>query len=269
MKKPPEDIADITALLRIMMDLRDPDGGCPWDIEQTFTTIAPYTLEEAYEVNDAIQRGDMAELKDELGDLLLQVVFNARIAEENGDFNFSDVVQSICEKMIRRHPHVYANEDIPNAAAQKANWEEIKAAERSSAGNHKGVLDGVPSALPALVRAVKLQNRAARVGFDWPNWHQVIDKAQEEIQELTEAAETGEISDITEELGDLLFVYANFGRHFKIDPEAALRGANHKFERRFRYIEEAYDKSGKNINEATLEELDALWDEAKVREKSP
>ncbi len=264
-------------LIEIMKRLRDPETGCPWDIEQTFQTIAPYTIEEAYEVEEAIAAKDMPALKDELGDLLLQVVFHARIAEEAGHFDFSDIVDGVCEKMTRRHPHVFADASIEGAEAQTAAWETHKATERTEKANKKGevpsVLDGVALGLPALLRAVKLQKRAARVGFDWPSASFVLDKIREESDELAvemaKQAESGSVSaEMEEEFGDLMFVYANLARHMKIDPEASLRSANKKFERRFHYIEHELARENKDIADATLKEMDALWDEAKASEKT-
>jgi len=259
----------IEALLDIMARLRDPDGGCPWDLEQDFASIAPYTIEEAYEVADAIERGNMDDLKDELGDLLLQVVFHAQMAKEEGRFDFSGVVQAICEKMTRRHPHVFGDEEQRSAGAVKGRWEEIKAEEKAAKGlAQTSILDDVPLALPALARAVKLQNRAARVGFDWPDTSLVIDKLNEEMLELSaEVAKGGDADRLEDELGDLLFVYANLARHMKVDPEAALRRANAKFRRRFGRIEEKLAERGLTPEQSTLEEMDALWNEAKAEER--
>lgn len=259
----------IEALLDIMARLRDPDGGCPWDLEQNFASIAPYTIEEAYEVADAIERGDMGDLKDELGDLLLQVVFHAQMAKEEGRFDFPDVVRAICEKMIRRHPHVFGDEEQRSAGAVKGRWEEIKAEEKAEKGKAPtSILDDVPLALPALARAIKLQNRAARVGFDWPDTTQVIDKLNEEMLELSaEVAKGGDPDRLEDEMGDLLFVYANLARHMKVDPEAALRRANAKFRRRFGRIEEKLAAAGKRPEDSSLEEMDALWNEAKAEER--
>ena len=231
---------DISRLIEIMAALRDPDTGCPWDQQQNFATIAPYTIEEAYEVADAIARDDLADLKDELGDLLLQVVYHARMAEEQGAFAFGDVVEAVTTKMIRRHPHVFGSEAERAAGVTSGFWERAKAAEKAGT-ERRGVLDDVPVTLPALTRAIKLQNKAAKVGFDWPSLAPVFDKLNEEIAELqAEIAEGKDGPDraaIEEEFGDLLFVVANVARHLKLDPEAALRGANDKFARRFRYIE--------------------------------
>jgi MazG family protein len=265
-----EDAGKIETLLAIMAKLRDPDGGCPWDLEQDFASIAPYTVEEAYEVADAIERGDMEELRDELGDLLLQVVFHAQMANEQGAFDFSGVVRAISEKMIRRHPHVFGDEGQRSAGEVKGRWEEIKAAEKAAKGAAQtSILDDVPLALPALARAVKLQNRAARVGFDWPDTSQVIDKLNEEMLELSaEVAKGGDADRLEDEMGDLLFVYANLARHMKIDPEAALRRANAKFRRRFGRIEEKLAAQGQKPEDSTLQEMDALWNEAKHEERS-
>ena len=264
-----EDAGKIETLLALMAKLRDPDGGCPWDLEQDFASIAPYTIEEAYEVADAIERGDMEELRDELGDLLLQVVFHAQMASEQGAFDFSAVVRAICEKMIRRHPHVFGSEDERSAGEVKTRWEEIKAAEKAAKGTvQTSILDDVPLALPALTRAVKLQNRAARVGFDWPDTSQVIDKLNEEMLELSaEVAKGGDADRLEDEMGDLLFVYANLARHMKIDTEAALRRANAKFRRRFGRIEEKLAAEDRKPEGSTLEEMDALWNEAKREER--
>ena len=264
--------APIERLLQIMIRLRDPDGGCPWDLEQSFATIAPHTIEEAYEVADAIHSGDMEALKDELGDLLFQVVFYAQMAREEGHFDFDDIARAISDKMISRHPHVFGTGDINSAAAQTKAWEVRKAEERAAkaakAGKSLSTLDGVARGLPALTRAVKLQNRAARVGFDWPDPLPVLDKIAEEMDELVEVmAENGPQERLIEEFGDLMFVQANLARHLKIDPEAALRDANAKFERRFRRIEELLAANGKTPEDSDLEEMDALWDRVKAEEK--
>lgn len=249
-----------------MERLRDPKTGCPWDIEQDFASIAPYTIEEAYEVVDAIERQAWGELEGELGDLLLQVVFHAQMAREAKMFDFANVANAIADKMIARHPHVFGGEDRNKSAEQQTrDWEAVKAAERGPAGT----LDGVALGLPALLRAVKLQKRAARVGFDWPDVDQVLDKIVEEAQELTEARTHLTHEETTEEFGDLLFVMANLARHLNIDPEEALRGANAKFTRRFSYIEDALAKHGKRPEDSSLEEMDTLWDKAKIAEKSP
>jgi len=265
--KTPEDLRQIDALIQVMAALRNPDGGCPWDLEQNFRSIAPYTLEEAYEVADAIERGDMGELREELGDLLLQVVFHARMAEEEGTFAFPDVVQAICEKMIRRHPHVFGDETRGSADGVKDRWDEIKAAEKAAKGKKtNALLDDVPANLPGLTQAVKLQHKAAKVGFDWPQTEDVLDKITEEAGELLEEARDGlSHARQEEEFGDLLFVMANLARHLSIDPEAALRRANQKFRRRFWHIERVL---GAKLQDATLEEMDALWDEAKRKDKA-
>ncbi|HZH27012.1 MAG TPA: nucleoside triphosphate pyrophosphohydrolase [Azospirillaceae bacterium] len=263
----------IDRLLAIMARLRDPNGGCPWDLEQTFRTIAPHTIEEAYEVVDAIERDDMDALKDECGDLLFQVVYYAQMAGEAGHFDFNAVAQAVSEKMIRRHPHVFGDERIDTAGAQTSRWEEHKAAERAAkAGNANaaaegtGLLDGVPVGLPALTRAVKLQKRAARVGFDWPEVGQILDKLTEEITELKAELAVGAPKDrVTDELGDILFVIANLGRRLEVDPETALRGTNAKFERRFRYVEQRLAEKGRSPREATLDEMEELWQQAKTK----
>ncbi|WP_333828382.1 nucleoside triphosphate pyrophosphohydrolase [Pararhodobacter sp.] len=253
-------------LAEIMRRLRAPEGGCPWDIEQDFDTIAPYTIEEAYEVADAIARRDWDGLRGELGDLLFQAVYHAQMASEAGHFTLDDVVRAISDKMITRHPHVFGDTQINSADAQTQAWEVMKARERAARAQ-TGVLDDVPLALPALMRALKLQNRAARVGFDWPEIGQVVDKIAEEARELAEARESLSPGEIAEEYGDLLFVMANLGRHLKIDPETALRAANDKFTRRFRSVEAALLAQGRSPSESTLEEMDALWDAAKAAEK--
>lgn len=260
----------IDRLLALMAHLRDPEAGCPWDIQQTFATIAPYTIEEAYEVADAIHHDDMASLKDELGDLLLQVVFHARMAEEAGLFGFEDVAQAIADKLERRHPHVFGD-GVPGGAEVVESWEAQKAAERQAKAAARGlppsVLDDVSLALPALTRAEKLTKRAARVGFDWPDIEQVFDKLHEELDELrAEMAAEAPPDRVTDELGDLLFVIANLGRHLKTDPEAALRHANEKFTRRFREIEAALATQGRSPEHATLAEMEALWQQAKACE---
>ena len=304
---------DIARLIEIMAALRTPVTGCPWDLEQTFETIAPYTIEEAYEVADAIGRGDLIDLKDELGDLLLQVVYHARLAEEQSAFAFGDVVEAITNKMIRRHPHVFADGAARDPAVIKANWERIKAEERAEKAAERAraaegstrstspsprpqeegiptsILADIPVALPALTRAIKLQDKAAEVGFDWPNLAPVFDKLMEEIAEFEavalpvdprgekegrrEPAASGRLAGgeseaaIKEEFGDMLFVMANIARHLKLDPEAALREANQKFVRRFAHIEARLAEQGKRPEESSLAEMDALWDEAKALEK--
>lgn len=255
----------IDRLLAIMAALRDPEGGCPWDLEQTFATIAPYTLEEAHEVADAIDRAAWDELPGELGDLLLQVVYHARMAQEAGLFGFADVVRRISDKMVARHPHVFGTDTRDKTAEQQtADWEALKARERGAAG----VLDGVALGLPALTRAVKLQSRAARVGFDWPEVGQVVDKIAEEARELVEARETLGQDALTEEFGDLMFVMANLARHLKIDPEAALRQANSKFTRRFAHIESRLAEQGSTPADSTLQDMDAFWNEARAADKA-
>ncbi len=255
----------IERLIYIMQRLRDPETGCPWDIEQTFQTIAPYTIEEAYEVADAIDRGDMDDLKSELGDLLLQTVYHTAIGEEMGHFTFASVADGISDKMVARHPHVFGDESRDKSAEQQTkDWETIKAAERSKAAQSR-TLDGVALGLPSLLRAVKLQKRAARVGFDWPTTTQVLDKVHEEMEELESASSPEEQH---EEFGDLLFVIANLARHLKIDPEHALRDANAKFTRRFEFIEDALEQRGITPKQSTLEEMDDLWNAAKLAEKT-
>ncbi|MAU45271.1 MAG: nucleoside triphosphate pyrophosphohydrolase [Yangia sp.] len=252
-------------LLEIMRRLRDPETGCPWDVAQDFSTIAPYTIEEAYEVADAIERESWGELKGELGDLLFQSVFHAQMAAERGLFTFDDVADTMSDKMVARHPHVFGDESNEKSPEQQtADWEAIKARERAARAE-KGVLDGVAQGLPALMRAVKLQKRAARVGFDWPSTDEVIDKIVEEAQELREATDPDHVE---EEFGDLLFVMANLARHLDIDPEAALRAANAKFTRRFGEVEAALAAQGRRPEHSTLAEMDALWDAAKAREKA-
>lgn len=258
-------------LLAIMDRLRDPSDGCPWDIEQTFRTIAPHTIEEAFEVAEAIETDDLQALKDELGDLLFQVAFHARLAKEAGAFDYEAVANAICEKMIRRHPHVFGEARIDDAKSQVAAWETTKAAERAAKAEKNGppsALDGVSTALPAQTRALKLQARAARVGFDWPDWRQVVAKIDEEIGELREEVETGGTAErIAEEMGDVLFACVNLARKLGVDPETALRTCNRKFERRFRFIEKDLDARGRSIDDASLDEMEALWVRAKDTEK--
>ena len=259
--------AGIERLLEIMRRLRDPKNGCPWDIEQTFDTIAPYTIEEAYEVADAIERKDWPELEGELGDLLLQTVYHTAIGEEDGNFSFQSVVRAISNKMVARHPHVFGDESRDKSAEQQTrDWEAIKAAERAGK-KQGGALDGVAVGLPSLLRAYKLQNRAARVGFDWPSTDQVIDKIQEEAAELVEARDELTHEEMTEEFGDLMFVMANLARHLKIEPEEALRAANAKFTRRFEGVEAKLTEIGKTPAQSDLAEMDALWDAVKVDER--
>lgn len=255
-------------LLKIMRRLRDPETGCPWDIEQTFETIAPYTIEEAYEVGDAIARGDWDDLKAELGDLLLQTVYHTQIGEEAGHFTFDEVALAIGDKMYDRHPHVFGDENRDKSAEQQTkDWEAIKAAERASKAQTR-TLDGVALNLPALLRAVKLQKRAARVGFDWPSTREVLEKLTEEVGELQHAKDELSEDAIEEEFGDILFVMANLARHWKIDPEAALRRTNAKFQRRFEWIEDRLKEGGKTPDQSDLVEMDALWNAAKRAEKA-
>ena len=264
---PPADLRPIDRLIAIMARLRDRDDGCPWDVEQTFATIAPYTVEEAYEVADAIERGDLKDLKEELGDLLLQVVFHARMAEEGGAFDFDDVARAINDKMVRRHPHVFGDETYASLAHQKEGWDRLKAAEREQKGRSGSLLDDVPVGLPALTRAVKLSKRAASVGFVWPSAKEVLEKLDEEVDELKAEIAVGDVEKAREEMGDVLFVVANLARTLEVDPEDALRATNAKFGRRFRYIEAKLAERGKTPDQSDLPEMDALWDEAKRAEK--
>ncbi|AXI46237.1 nucleoside triphosphate pyrophosphohydrolase [Sulfitobacter sp. SK012] len=260
--------AGIERLLEIMRRLRDPDTGCPWDIEQDFASIAPYTIEEAYEVADAIERADWPELEGELGDLLLQSVYHTAMAEEKGLFSFQSVVRNISDKMVARHPHVFGDESRDKSADQQtADWEAIKAKERAGKAQG-GALDGVAIGLPALLRAHKLQKRAARVGFDWPDASHVIDKIKEEAAELVEARDELSQAEVEEEFGDLMFVMANLGRHLGLEPEAALRAANAKFTRRFEGVEAKLRDLGKTPNDSDLAEMDALWDAVKADERA-
>ncbi|MFG6516900.1 nucleoside triphosphate pyrophosphohydrolase [Sulfitobacter sp. 1A13496] len=259
--------AGIERLLEIMRRLRDPETGCPWDIEQDFDSIAPYTIEEAYEVADAIARRDWSELEGELGDLLLQSVYHTAMGEEAGHFTFQSVVRNISDKMVARHPHVFGDESRDKSAEQQtADWEKIKARERAGKAQ-RGTLDGVAIGLPALLRAMKLQKRAARVGFDWPETTQVLDKITEEAAELVEAKDQLSQAEVEEEYGDLLFVMANLGRHLGLDPEAALRAANAKFTRRFEGVEARLAAMGKTPQDSDLAEMDALWDAVKLAER--
>jgi nucleoside triphosphate diphosphatase len=254
----------IDRLLAIMARLRDPQTGCPWDLQQTFATIAPYTLEEAFEVTDAIDRADWADLKGELGDLLFQTVYHAQMASEAGHFTFAEVVTAVSDKMVARHPHVFGDASRDKTADQQTrDWEAQKAKERGPART----LDGIAASLPALTRALKLQNRAARVGFDWPSTDEVLDKLVEEAREVVEARDTLSHDALTDEIGDLLFVMANLARHLKVDPEAALRGANRKFTRRFARIEDWLAETGHKPADSNLQEMDALWNRAKAAEK--
>jgi nucleoside triphosphate diphosphatase len=270
---------DISQLLEIMAALRTPVTGCPWDLEQNFSTIAPYTLEEAYEVADAVERNDLDDLCDELGDLLLQVVFHAQMASEQGAFGFGEVVERITAKMIRRHPHVFGDDKAWSAGMAKGMWDRIKfeekaekARSRRMAGHEaradKGFLDDVPLNLPALTRGLKLQQRAAKVGFDWDHAAPILDKIEEEIAELRAELSAEEVDKARGEYGDLLFALVNLGRHLKVDPEDALKAANNKFKRRFHYIEEGLAKEGGSLDAASLAQMEALWNEAKELEKS-
>jgi ATP diphosphatase len=272
---------DITRLLEIMAALRTPGTGCPWDLEQNFATIAPYTIEEAYEVADAIARGDLDDLREELGDLLLQVVFHARIAQEQGAFEFGDVVQTLTEKLVRRHPHVFGDARDLTPDAVKGLWERIKSEERAQKANgqsgkegktegkadREGALAGVPVTLPALTRALKLQAKAGKVGFDWNDPRAVLAKIREEADEIEAELSAGDGAAAGAEVGDLLFAVVNLARHLDADPEATLRATNRKFERRFAAIERALAELGKSPTDATLAEMDALWDAAKAAEK--
>ena len=256
--------AAVDELLAIMARLRDPEEGCPWDIEQSFETIAPYTIEEAYEVADAIERGDHRQLCDELGDLLLQVVFHSQMAREAGLFEFDDAVRAVSEKLRRRHPHVFGDQKIDTAKEQTRAWESHKARERSAAGSGESVLDDIPLGLPALMRAAKLGKRAAGVGFDWPDWRGAREKVSEELAELDQATAPGQATErAAAEIGDLLFAVVNLARHLGVDPEAALRATNGRFSRRFRYVEERVRASGRSLQDMDLAALDALWNEAK------
>lgn len=256
-------MSEIERLLGIMARLRDPEHGCPWDREQSFKTIAPYTVEEAYEVADAIERGDLVSLRGELGDLLLQVVYHAQMAREQGLFGFEEVAKAISDKLVERHPHVFGDAAVADAAHQSRDWEARKAAERG-ARQQEGVLDGVAAGLPALTRAEKLQKRAARVGFDWLELPPVLAKIREELAELEhEVGNSGSVARIEDELGDLLFAVANLARKLELDPEQALRGTNRKFERRFRHVEARLAERGLKPEQVSLEEMDRYWDEAK------
>jgi nucleoside triphosphate diphosphatase len=264
---------DIARLVEIMAALRTPGTGCPWDLEQDFATIAPYTIEEAYEVADAIERGDFDDLRDELGDLLLQVVFHARMAQEEGRFGFGDVVQAITEKLVRRHPHVFGDTRDLSPEAVKGLWDEIKSQEKAVRAARRGkddaaagALAGVPATLPALTRALKLQEKAGKVGFDWNDPHAVLAKIREEADEISAALASGDRTAAAAETGDLLFAVVNLARHLDADPEAALRATNRKFERRFGYIEEALAARGKTPAQSSLDEMDGLWNAAKVAE---
>ena len=270
---------DISRLIEIMAALRTPVTGCPWDLEQNFMTIKPYTIEEAYEVGDAIERNDMDDLCEELGDLLLQVVFHARMAEEAGEFSFGDVVHAITKKMIRRHPHVFAVSDADTPDAVKVQWDDIKMAEKRERAERRakrgitedfkaGYLGSVHRAQPALTEALKLQQRAAKVGFDWSEAEPILDKIEEEVGELREALRSGRQDKVADELGDLIFALVNIGRHVKADPEEALRGTNTKFRRRFKYIETELEKSSQTLEAATLDQMEELWQAAKHTERT-
>ena len=265
---------DISGLLEIMTALRTPHTGCPWDLEQNFATIAPYTIEEAYEVADAIARGDLADLRDELGDLLLQVVFHARMAQEQGAFAFGDVVQAITEKMLRRHPHVFGDADARRPDAVKGLWERIKAEEKAARAAQKGAaapdgaLAGVPTALPAMMRAQKLQTKAGQVGFDWNDPQAVLAKIREETEEVANALARGDQAAAGQEVGDLLFAAVNLARHLDQDAESLLRSTNRKFERRFGAVESALARQGRSPTQASLQEMDALWNAAKEAERA-
>jgi nucleoside triphosphate diphosphatase len=271
--------SDVRRLIEIMAALRDPVAGCPWDVEQTFATIAPFTIEEAYEVADAVERGATEDLREELGDLLLQVVFHARMAEEAGLFDFGGVVEAITAKLVRRHPHVFGDAREPNSGAVKALWGRIKADEKRAkveararrglpAEATSGALNGVPLALPALSRAMKLQEKAGKVGFDWNDAHAVLSKLREEIVEVEAELAEGSAETLSSEVGDLLFAAVNLARHLKVDPETALRGANAKFERRFEHIENRLAERDRTPESASLDEMEQLWAEAKANERS-
>lgn len=270
---------NISRLIEIMAALRNPETGCPWDVEQDFESIKPYTLEEAYEVADAIERKDMDDLCDELGDLLLQVVFHARMAEEAGEFSFGDVVEAITRKMIRRHPHVFARSDADTPDAVKKQWDEIKQAEKRERAERRarrgitedfkaGFLGSVQRSFPALTEALKLQERAAKVGFDWSAPEPILDKIEEEVDELRVALREGDKSKVSDELGDLIFAVVNIGRHVKADPEQALRGTNTKFRRRFNHIEMVLDAEGESLEAASLERMEEIWQAAKAIERA-
>ena len=263
---------DVSSLLALMAALRTPGSGCPWDLEQDFKSIAPYTLEEAYEVADAIERNDLNDLREELGDLLLQVAFHAQMAKEADAFDFGDVVLTIGEKLVRRHPHVFGDKVGLDAAAVKGLWNEIKADEKAAlghgTGDTAGALDGVPLALPGLTRALKLQEKAGKVGFDWNDPSAVVEKIREETDEIAAAIKDWDRNEIAGEVGDLLFAVVNLARHLSIDPEAALRSTNAKFERRFAAIEQSLARNGKSPKDASLIEMEALWEEAKASERA-
>ena len=261
-----EKLNQLERIIEIMRQLRDPETGCPWDVEQDFSTIAPYTIEEAYEVADAVQRGDVDDIRDELGDLLLQVIFQSRIAEEAGLFTLADVARGISDKMVDRHPHVFGGEDRPQVEEQIGRWEAIKAAERARKGR-TGVLDDIAAGLPPMLRALKLQKRAARVGFDWADMDDIIAKLDEETAELRAEVNKGNVDQdrVIDEVGDVLFVAVNLARRAGVDPETALMGCNSKFEQRFRYIEHQSEIIGKSMDDMSLDEMETLWQEAKTR----
>ncbi len=268
MPNKPTSSHNIDDLIKVMAKLRDPDGGCPWDLEQDFKSIIPYTIEEAYEVADAVQRGNMVELREELGDLLLQSIYHAQMASEEGHFNIHNVINDITTKMIHRHPHVFGDKAANDASDVDAIWDEQKAQEAGKTeAENDSILDGVPKALPALLRSSKLQKRAAKVGFEWEDISGVLDKLEEEIAELREAASFGNTPHIAEELGDTLFVLANYGRMQGINPEEALRQACEKFERRFRGLEKTLKSEGIHLSDASLEQMEEKWQEEKLKEK--
>ena len=261
-------LANTSKLLQIMAQLRHPEEGCPWDREQDFHSLIPYTIEEAYEVADAIERNDLEDLRYELGDLLLQVVFHSRLAEEQGLFDFEQVAEGICEKLVRRHPHVFADDRFKNDQQRRQAWEDAKAKERQSKSRSEqpdSALSGIAINLPALVQCEKIQNRAASHGFDWPEVLPVFAKVHEELEEVREAWQEADQAHIQEEIGDLLLVAVNLARHLKVNPEIALKESNKKFSRRFQYIEEKVRDSGREMRDCKLAELDALWDEAKLK----
>lgn len=261
------DLPKLETLRQIMAALRDPETGCPWDIEQDFATIAPYTIEEAYEVADAIQRGNSDDLCEELGDLLLQVIYHSQMASEDGSFTLDDVIRGISTKMVRRHPHVFGDAKTREAGVAKGFWEKTKASEKAASGGEQpaSILDDVPLPLPALTRAEKLQKRAARLGFDWPDAQGPLSKVSEEFSEFSEAAQNADQAKMSEEFGDLLFSMVNLARHHEIDPEEALRQANAKFTRRFQHVEIRSKDEGRSLEASNLDEMDALWNEAKTR----
>lgn len=264
---PPSSKHPIEDLIEVMAALRNPAGGCPWDLEQNFKTIAPYTIEEAYEVADAIDRNDMKDLREELGDLLLQPIYHAQMASEEHLFTIEDVIKDVTEKMISRHPHVFGDKNAQNAADVDEIWDERKKAEKG-ADSSKSALDGVTKGLPALLRAQKLQKKAAKVGFEWPGPAQVLDKLEEELAEMREALESGTLEQKTDELGDLLFVMANLGRMLDINPETALRDCNNKFERRFKGLEKSLKVKSIEIEDASLEQMEAAWNDEKRKERA-